>query len=209
MAAGRRNNLIFCAANIISTLNIDIDKEFRVDFKETFDSFGATSIFTIDHKEQPRYCFISENFENDDVPNFIASFDVFSTDNGVFTPLVNIQHPKFKALMSLVNRYIKVFMIIYGYQDHCKVPTINLHIAVKYGISTSGKLTLTDLSLISLIIIRSLDEETKINIEENIENIVDNYLKKIGFTNIDEHTNFEELLILVNMQKTVDDMVLI
>ena len=47
------------------------------------------------------------------------------------------------------------------------------------------------------------------NIAQNIENIVDNYLKEIGVTNIDNHTNFEELLNLVKMQKTVDDMALI
>lgn len=209
MLSGRRKRIIFSADNIISTLNIELAKYFNVGFNEFFDSSSSSSRFTIDHNEQPRYCFMSENFENDDIPHLLASFDVFLNDNGDFTPLVNIQHPKFKALLSLVNRYIKVFMIIYGNREHHNIPTINLHVAVKYAISKSGELILTEISLISLIIIRSLNEITKINIEENIENIVDNYLKKNEFNHINEYTNFEELLSLVNMQKTVDDMVLI
>ena len=209
MSSPRRNNVIFTAENIISTLDIDIAKYFKFDFKETFNNFGATSTFRIDNKAASRYCFISENFENDDVPNLIASFDVVSINGGDFKPLVEIKHPQFKKMMSLVNRYIKVFRIIYGSEKISYVPTINLHIAVKYATSENGELMLTDISLISLIIIRSLDEVTKFNIEENIENIVDNYLKKIGFNNIDKNTNFEELLSLVKMQKTVDDMELI
>jgi hypothetical protein len=210
----RPKPFIFSSDSIISTLNMNIEKDFDVRFEEAFNRCGAVSVFTVDHKDHERYCFMAETFENDENPNLIASFDVFSINDGDFKPLVEILHPKFKKLLSLVNRYITVFMIILGNKKIDKSPTINIHMDVKYVISESGELTLTDISLHSLImnsiiIIRSLDEVTKMNIAENIENIVDNYLKKIGFTNIDEHKNFEELLNLVKMQKTVDDMALI
>lgn len=204
---------IFSSDNIISTLNMNIEKEFDVRFKEAFNRCGVSSVFTISHKDHERYCFMAETFDNDEYPNFIASFDVFSINDGDFKPLVEILHPKFKKLLLLVNRYIEIFMIILGHKKIDKSSTINIHMAVYYIISKSGDLTLRDISLNSLIInriiISSLDEVTKMNIAENIENIVDNYLKKIGFTNIDEYTNFEELLNLVKMQKTVDDMTLI
>lgn len=210
----RPKQFIFSSENIISTLNMNIEKDFDVRFEEAFNSYGAASVFTIDHKDHERYCFMAETFENDKTPNLIASFDIFSSNDGDFKPLVEISHPKFKKLLSLVNRYIKVFMIILGHKKNDNSPTINIDMDVKYVKSKSGELTLTDISLNSLImnsiiIIRSLDEVTKMNIAQNIENIVDNYLKEIGVTNIDNHTNFEELLNLVKMQKTVDDMALI
>jgi hypothetical protein len=210
----RPKQFIFSSDNIISTLNMNIDKDFDVRFEESFNRSGAVSVFTIDHKDHERDCFMAETFENDKNPNLIASFDIFSSNDGDFKPLVEILHPKFKKLLSLVNRYIKVFMIILGHKEIDNSPTITIHMDVKYVISESGELTLTDISLNSLImnsiiIIRSLGEVTKMSIAKNIENVVDNYLKKIGVTNIDNHTNFEELLNLVKMQKTVDDMALI
>lgn len=209
MSTLRRNNIIFNTENIASTLDMELDEDFNVAIEETFDSMGATSIFKIDRHNDSRYCFMTENFENDYTLNLTASFDVFSINNGDFNPSVNIKHPKFKEMMLLVNKYIKVFMIVFMKKEDVKYPLINVHMSVKYLYSDIGALMVSDISLLSVMITRSLDLITKMNIEENIENIVNNYLKKVGFTHIDKNTDFEELLSLVNMQKTVDDMELI
>lgn len=209
MSTLRRNNVIFNTENIVSTLDIEIDEDCNAEIEETFDSMGATSIFKIDRHNDSRYCFMTENFENDYTLNLTASFDVFSINNGDLNPSVNIKHPKFKEMMLLVNKYIKVFMIVFMKKEDVKYPLINVHMSVKYLHSDIGALLVSDISLLSVMITRSLDLITKMNIEENIENIVNNYLKKVGFTHIDKNTDFEELLSLVNMQKTVDDMELI
>lgn len=209
MSILRRNNVIFNTENIVSTLDIEIDEDCNVAIEETFDSMGATSRFKIDRHNDSRYCFMTENFENDYTLNLIASFDVFSINNGNFNPSVNIKHPKFKEMMLLVNKYIKVFMIVFMKKEDVKYPLINVQMSVKYLRSEAGALLVSDISLLSVMITRSLDIITKMIIEENIENIVNNYLKKVGFTCIDKNTDFEELLSLVNMQKTVDEMELI
>jgi hypothetical protein len=209
MSTLRRNNIIFNAENIVSTLDIEINEDYNTSIEETFESMGATSTFKIDRHNDSRYCFMTENFENDYTLNLIASFDVLSIDNGDFHPSVNIKHPKFKEMMLLVNKYIKVFMIVFMKKEDVKYPLINVHMSVKYLRSEIGELLVSDISLLSVMITRSLDPVTKILIQENIENIVNNYLKKVGFTHIDKNTDFEELLSLVNMQKTVDDMELI
>lgn len=113
MSTLSRNNIIFNTENIASTLDMELDEDFNVAIEETFDSMGATSIFKIDRHNDSRYCFMTENFENDYTLNLTASFDVFSINNGDFNPSVNIKHPKFKEMMLLVNKYIKVFMIVF------------------------------------------------------------------------------------------------
>lgn len=209
MSTLRRNNVIFNTENIISTLDIEIDEDYNAVIEETFESMGATSTFKIDRDNDSRYCFMTENFENDYTLNLIASFDVLSIDNGAFNPSVNIKHPKFKEMMLLVNKYIKVFMIVFMKKEDVKYPLINVHMSVKYLRSELGELLVSDISLLSVNITRSFDPITKMLIEENIENIVNNYLKKVEVNCIDKNTDFEELLKLVTMQKTIDEMELI
>ena len=209
MNSSRRNNVIFSVENIVSTLDIEIGEDCNATIEETFDIMGATSIFKIDRHNDSRYCFMTENFENDYTLNLIASFDVFSIDNGTFNSSVNIKHPKFKEMMLLVNKYIKVFMIVFMKKEDVKYPLINVHMSVKYLRSDIGELLVSDIALLSVKIIRTIDPITKMLIEENIENIVNNYLKKVEFNCIDKNTDFEELLKLVTMQKTIDDIELI
>ena len=169
MNSSRRNNVIFSVENIVSTLDIEIGEDCNATIEETFDIMGATSIFKIDRHNDSRYCFMTENFENDYTLNLIASFDVFSIDNGNFNSSVNIKHPKFKEMMLLVNKYIKVFMIVFMKKEDVKYPLINVHMSVKYLRSDIGELLVSDIALLSVKIIRTIDPITKMLIEENIE----------------------------------------
>lgn len=201
------NNVVFSAENILSTLGITMNDNFNLVFEQDPDAIDITSRFLIESKERKYpYYFASDNFENSDKPGFMASVSTKMTKDGIVTTLLDFQNPKMIRLMKIVNNYVKIFMAIYDRPcfHHYAAEFLNLQIMTDYDISSG--LILRDITLSDLVLVSPFETNHYAK-EIAVDYLVNHYTEKLGLANINEDTDIDKLLVLIRMQKIVDDMV--
>ena len=107
------------------------------------------------------------------------------------------------SLMSIVNHYIKLFMIIESRTGFYASETVDLQIMTHY--KHTDVLELIDIKLYNMVLY-SVFETNYERKEINIDYVVNEFISKIGFEKIDVDTDINLLTELVKMQKTLEAM---
>lgn len=203
----QKNNVVFSAENIISTLGINIQDDYDINFEPDPEAIDITSRFFINKKGVTPSVyssfFVSDNFENSDNPGYVALLPTKLTQDGVVTLKLNAESSKMTSLMSIVNDYLKLFMIIDGRTGFYASETVNLQIMTHY--KHTDVLELIDIKLYN-IVLYSVFETNYERKEINIDYVVNEFISKIGFEKIDVDTDINLLTELVKMQKTLEAM---
>lgn len=203
-----KNNVVFSAENIISTLGINVNDDYNVRFEPDPEAIDITSRFMIESKSNPYsgFYFASDNFENSATPGYIASLPTNMTQDGIVTLKLDINLPQMIEIMMLVNRYLQFFMVIYDRKGFYVNETVRLEIMTDY--KHNDILLLTNIELFNFVLYSPYETNYK-NKEINIEDEVNTYLDKIGVEKIETTTDVDALMVLVRMQKTLEAMVAI
>lgn len=203
----QKNNVVFSAENIISTLGINIQDDYDINFEPDPEAIDITSRFFINKKGVTPSVyssfFVSDNFENSDNPGYVALLPTKLTQDGVVTLKLNAESSKMTSLMSIVNDYLKLFMIIDGRTGFYASETVNLQIMTHY--KHTDVLELIDIKLYNMVLY-SVFETNYERKEINIDYVVNEFISKIGFEKIDVDTDINLLTELVKMQKTLEAM---
>jgi hypothetical protein len=203
----QKNNVVFSAENIISTLGINIQDDYDINFEPDPEAIDITSRFFINKKGVTPSVyssfFVSDNFENSDNPGYVALLPTKLTQDGVVTLKLNAESSKMTSLMSIVNHYIKLFMIIEGRTGFYASETVNLQIMTHY--KHTDVLELIDIKLDNMVLY-SVFETNYERKEINIDYVVNEFISKIGFEKIDVDTDIDSLTELVKMQKILEAM---
>lgn len=206
----QKNNVVFSAENIISTLGINIQDDYDINFEPDPEAIDITSRFFINKKgvTPSGYSsfFASDNFENSDNPGYVALLHTKLTQDGVVTLKLNAESSKMTSLMNIVNHYLKLFMIIDGRTGFYASETVNLQIMTHY--KHTDVLELIDIQLYNMVLY-SVFETNYERKEINIDYVVNQFISKIGFEKINVDTDIDSLTTLVKMQKTLEAMVVI
>lgn len=207
MSSINRNNVVFSAENIISTLGINIQDDYDIKFEPDPSAIDITSRFVIESKSNPYSGFFiaSDNFENSKTPGYIASLPTNLTQDGVVTLKLDMNLPEMTKIMKLVNDYVQFFMVI----DERKAFYFYVSETVRLEIMTDYKYTdvllLENIELFNFILYSPLETNYKRK-EISIEDVVNTYLSKLGVDKIDHDTDVDALMVLVKMQKTLEAM---
>lgn len=203
----QKNNVVFSAENIISTLGINIQDDYDINFEPDPEAIDITSRFFINKKGVTPSVyssfFVSDNFENSDNPGYVALLPTKLTQDGVVTLKLNAESSKMTSLMSIVNHYLKLFMIIDGRTGFYASETVNLQIMTHY--KHTDVLKLIDIKLYNMVLY-SVFETNHERKEINIDCVVNEFISKIGFEKIDVDTDIDSLTELVKMQKILEAM---
>jgi hypothetical protein len=203
-----KNNVVFSAENIISTLGINLNDDYNVIFEPDPQAIDITSRFFIESKSNPYSGFFiaSDNFENSRTPGYIASLPTILTRDGVVTLKLDMNLPEMTKIMKLVNDYVQFFMVITERKGFYVNETIRLEIMTDY--KYTDVLLLTNVELFNFILYSPFETNYK-NKEISVEDEVNTYLAKLGVDKIDTNTDVAALMVLVKMQKTLEAMVAI
>jgi hypothetical protein len=205
-----KNNVVFSAENIISTLGINIQDDYNVIFEPDPEAIDITSRFFIEKKgETSSYynlLFASDNFENSDNPGYVALLRTNMTQDGIVTLKLGMNLPQMNKIMTIVNNYIQFFMVITERTGFYARDTVNLKIMTDY--KNSAGLELTNIHIYDMVLY-SVFETNYEKKEINIEDVVNIYLSKLGVDKIDDNTDVDALMVLVKMQKILEAMVAI
>lgn len=203
----QKNNVVFSAENIISTLCINIQDDYDINFEPDPEAIDITSRFFINKKgvTPSAYSsfFSSDNFENSDNPGYVALLHTKLTQDGVVTLKLNAESSKMTSLMSIVNHYIKLFMIIESRTGFYASETVDLQIMTHY--KHTDVLELIDIKLYNMVLYYFFETNYERK-EINIDYVVNEFISKIGFEKIDVDTDIDLLTELVKMQKTLEAM---
>lgn len=203
----QKNNVVFSAENIISTLGINIQDDYDINFEPDPESIDITSRFFIGKKGVTPSVyssfFVSDNFENSDNPGYVALLPTKLTQDGVVTLKLNAESSKLTSLMSIVNHYIKLFMIIESRTGFYASETVDLQIMTHY--KHTDVLELIDIKLYNMVL-HSVFETNYERKEIIIDYVVNEFISKIGFEKIDVDTDIDSLTELVKMQKILEAM---
>lgn len=203
-----KNNVVFSAENIISTLGINLNDDYNVIFEPDPQAIDITSRFFIESKSNPCSGFFiaSDNFENSRTPGYIASLPTILTRDGIVTLKLDMHLPEMTKIMKRVNDYIQFFMVINDQKGFYVHETVRLEIMTDY--KYTDVLLLTNVELFNFVLYSPLETNYKKK-EINIEDFVNTYLSKLGVDKIDTNTAVDALMVLVKMQKILEAMVAI
>lgn len=203
----QKNNFVFSAENIISTLGINIQDDYDINFEPDPEAIDITSRFFINKKGVTpsvySLFFASDNFENSNNPGYVALLPTTLNQDGFVTLKLNAESSKMTSLMSIVNHYIKLFMIIESRTGFYASETVDLQIMTHY--KHTDVLELIDIKLYNMVLY-SVFETNYERKEINIDYVVNEFISKIGFEKIDVDTDINLLTELVKMQKTLEAM---
>lgn len=203
----QKNNVVFSAENIISTLGINIQDDYDINFEPDPEAIDITSRFFINKKGVTpsvySLFFASDNFENSNNPGYVALLPTTLNQDGFVTLKLNAESSKMISLMSIVNHYLKLFMIINERTGFHASETVDLQIMTKY--KHTDVLELIDIKLYNMVLY-SVFETNYERKEINIDYVVNEFISKIGFEKIDVDTDIDSLTEIVKMQKTLEAM---
>ena len=203
----QKNNVVFSAENIISTLGINIQDDYDINFEPDPEAIDITSRFFINKKGVTpsvySLFFASDNFENSNNPGYVALLPTTLNQDGFVTLKLNAESSKMISLMSIVNHYLNLFMIINGRTGFYASETVDLQIMTKY--KHTDVLELIDIKLYNMVLY-SVFETNYERKEINIDYVVNEFISKIGFEKIDVDTDIDSLTEIVKMQKTLEAM---
>ena len=197
----QKNNVVFSAENIISTLGINIQDDYDINFEPDPEAIDITSRFFINKKGVTPSGYSS--FFASDNSGYVALLHTKLTQDGVVTLKLNAESSKMTSLMSIVNHYIKLFMIIESRTGFYASETVDLQIMTHY--KHTDVLELIDIKLYNMVLY-SVFETNYERKEINIDYVVNEFISKIGFEKIDVDTDINLLTELVKMQKTLEAM---
>lgn len=199
------NNIIFNAENIISTLGIKVNEDYNIKFEYNSESIDITSrLFIESYTHFNSGCYMaSDNFENTDKPGFVAVLGTRLSQDGLVTLKIDTESQQVRDLMTLVNHYVRFFMIIKDIRYFIG-HFIELEIITAYTYTDS--LILNNVDLFKLKINSPYETNYKMK-NINIQREVNDYLSKLDIEKIELNMDVDALMVLVKMQKTLDSMV--
>jgi hypothetical protein len=128
--------------------------------------------------------------------------------SGSFDLEFKSKHPKFENSINIINKYVQAFMVIYGIEEFDKRDQIYLYFEYCYSAKKSLKLTNIKGTSICLTS-RKACIISDFGGVLDLKTYVNKFLKKLNIKKINVNTDMEQVLSLIRMQKTVDEMVLI
>lgn len=201
-----QNNVIFNAANLISTLGIKNPEQYTIEYEPDPQSIDITARFFINEKNKIHNKLMAADiFENTDNPGVQALLDCTLAEDGSVLFDVDFDSPQMEQLLLLVNRYLQLYKVIAGrtvFQTDLEFVRL-----VFMGDYTDGvELSLDRIYISSLQIEVPLETNPNMKVVD-IDYVVNEYLDKMELNQLPDHDNFEHLAVLVTMQKNLDDMV--
>jgi hypothetical protein len=198
------NNIaIFTEQNMISSLGIETNDDFDVEFFREDSYEHMTSSLSVTGKEKQSYGLFINNLETINKISSVIEFEPMLSLDGVITTFVPMNNPKIKSALYLINQYIKVFMAIYSVDEFNKHDSFMLNLIVEYN---------KDLEIINVTSTTDLFKFYSWHhdlVEIEIESYINNLLNQVGIESLNEDSDIEQAIELLKMQELIYEMDLI
>jgi hypothetical protein len=198
------NNIaVFTEQNMISSLGIETNDDFDVEFFREDSYEHMTSSLSVTGREKQSYGLFINNLETINKISSVIEFEPMLSLDGVIKTFVPMNNPKIKSALYLINQYIKVFMAIYSVDEFNKYDSFMLKLIVDYN---------KDLEIINVTSTTDLFKFYSWHhdlVEIEIESYINNLLNQVGIESLNEDSDIEQAIDLLKMQELIYEMDLI
>lgn len=199
------NIVVLNKENMISAFGITINDDYNIKFEPDSQAIDITSRFFIESHASPYSdaYIASDNFENTDTPGFVALLPTILSKEGVVTLKLTTESPYIKDIMTLVNHYVKFFMVI---NSTVVLIAHRIHLEIMADYILNDSVTIGNVKILNLVL--NSPYESNIQMKDRyIQDEVNAYLSKIGIDEININTDIDNLMELVKRQLILDCMV--